>query len=224
MEIPAFDFRFVELFHELYALEDYIDSVESQLPDLIKKEEEKAYNMLNEKGYGNDPIERNQVEQQLYELIEEVLPRYFWGPLLVTLWAIFELGLVEIAREVKDQQNQTIKLNDLRGNVLERSDKYFNHILRLNLNTEDESWAHLQMFCVLRNALTHANGRIDNLKGEKERDKINKWSKDNIGISQTNGVLVFTPEFVKKTYSIVFEVIKNLTDQVTTKYPKPINW
>lgn len=224
MGLQSFDFRFVELFHELYALEDFIASVESQLPDLIKREEEKAFDMLKEKGYENNPIERNQIEQQLYELIEETLPRYFWGPLLVTLWAIFESGLIEIAREVKDQQNQLIKLNDIRGNALERSDKYFNHILKLNLNTEDESWEHLKMFCVLRNALAHANGRVDNLTNEKDINKINKWSKDGIGISQTNGVLVFTSEFVKKTFSIVFEVIKDLTDQVTTKYPEPINW
>jgi hypothetical protein len=224
VEIPAFDFRFVELFHELYALEDFISSVESQLPDLIKREEEKAINMLKEKGYENDSIERNEVEQRLYELIEEVLPRYFRSPLLVTLWAILESGLIEIAREVKDQQDQPIKLNDIRGDVLERSDKYFNHVLKLNLNTEDESWKHLQMFCVLRNALAHANGRVDSIKNEKERDKIRIWTKDDIGISETRGVLVFTSEFVRKTYRIVFEVIKNLTDQVTTEYPKPIHW
>ncbi|MDX9955228.1 MAG: hypothetical protein RBT75_14085, partial [Anaerolineae bacterium] len=82
--LPDFDFRFVELYHELYALEDYMESVQSQLPDLIKKEETKAYNSLREKGYENDPIERHQVQQQLYELIEEVLPRYFLGPILIT--------------------------------------------------------------------------------------------------------------------------------------------
>ena len=43
MGLPNFDFRFVELFHELYALEDFIASIESQLPDLIKREEEKAF-------------------------------------------------------------------------------------------------------------------------------------------------------------------------------------
>lgn len=224
IDIPAFDFRFVELFHELYALENYIVSIESQLPDLIKKEEGKAFSELKERGYENDPIERSQVEQRLSELIEEVLPRYFWGPILVTLWAIFESGLIEIAKEVKDQQKQMIKLNDIRGNVLDRSDKYFNHILKIDINTKDNSWDHLKMFYVLRNALAHANGRIENIKREEDISEINKWAKNGIGISQINGFLVFTSGFVRTTYSIVFEVLKGLTDQVQTKYPEPINW
>ena len=49
MRIGPFDLRFVEIFHELYALEQFMDSIESQLPDLIKKEEEKAYENLRRK-------------------------------------------------------------------------------------------------------------------------------------------------------------------------------
>lgn len=224
MKLPDFDFRFVELYHELYALEEYMESVKSQLPDLIQKEEKKAYDSLREKGYENDPIERQQIQQQLYELIEGVLPRYFLGPILVTLWAIFESAIFEIAKEAKDQQKQMIGLGDINGDFLERTNKYFNHILKIDIKTRDRSWQHLRMFYVLRNALAHANGRLDNIKSEKDKNKIKKWAKKDIGINNINGSLLFTQEFVRETYSIVFQVIKNLTDQVTAKYPKPINW
>jgi hypothetical protein len=224
MKLPEFDFRFVELFYELYALEQYMDSVESQLPDLIKKEEEKAYGRLRQEGYENDPFERQYIQQQLYDLIEEVLPRYFFSPILVTLWAIFESAITEIAKEVKDQQNQVIKLNDINGDLLERANKYFNHIIKISIKTRDSSWQHLRMFYILRNAIAHANGRLDNIKSEEDIRKIKKWSNDNIGIDNVNGNLIFSSEFVRKTYSVVFKVIKDLTNQVTTQYPKPINW
>ena len=224
MEIGPFDIRFVELFHELYALEQYMDSVESQLPDLIKKEEENAYSRLRQKGYENDSFERDQIRQQLYALIEEVLPRYFFSSILVTLWAIFESGIIEIAKEVKDQQNQVVKLNDIKGNLLERANKYFNHIIKIPIETGDSAWQYLRMFYLLRNAIAHANGRLENIKSEKDVRKIKKWSNDNIGIDNVNGNLIFSSEFVRKTFSVVFKVIKDLTNQVTTQYPKPINW
>lgn len=223
-EIGPFDFRFVELFHELYALEQYMDSVESQLPDLIKKEEKNAFSRLRQKGYENDPFERDQIQQQLYDLVEEVLPRYFFSSILVTLWAIFESAIIEIAKEVKDQQNQVIKLNDFSGNFLERANKYFNHIIKIPIEIEDSALQHLRMFYTLRNAIAHANGRLDNIKNEKDIKKIKKWSNENIGIYNVNGNLIFSSKFVRKTFLVVFKVIKDLTNQVTSQYPKPVKW
>ena len=102
------DFRFTEVFYELSALEQYMDSLESQLPDLIKSEEQKVYAGLREKGYENDDIERQIAQQDLYEFIENILPRYFFRQILVTLWAIFETAIIEIAKEIKDQEKQGI--------------------------------------------------------------------------------------------------------------------
>jgi hypothetical protein len=66
MKVGLYDLRFVEIFHELYALEDYMNSIESQLPDLIEKEKEKVYQNRPE----NDPIEWQEKEQELYELTQ----------------------------------------------------------------------------------------------------------------------------------------------------------
>ena len=224
MKLGPFDFRFIEVFHELYALEQYMDSIESQLPDLIKKEEEKAYANLRQKGYENDLIERHQMHQKLYELIEEVLPKYFWSSILVTLWAIFESALSEIAKEAKDQQSQAIGLNDITGNILDRTKKYFNHVLKIPIQTTGMTWQNIRMFYVVRNAIAHANGRLENIKSEKDVKKIKKWTRDNIGIQEINGGLFFSSDFVRKTYSVVFELLNELTEKVKTKYPEPINW
>jgi hypothetical protein len=224
MKLSEIDFRFVELYHELYALKEYMDSVEAQLPDLIKKEEEKAYWTLRENGYENDSIEAHDIQQRLYNLVDEVLPRYFWGPILVTLWAIFESAIIEIAKEIKDQQKQKIGLSDINGDFLERTNKYFNHILKIQINTRDSLWQHLKIFYIIRNALAHANGRLENIKSKKDKMKIKKWADQDKRINTINGVLQFTPKFIKEAYSIIFKIINELTSQVKNKYPKPINW
>lgn len=196
MKVGPYDFRFVGIFHELYALEDYINSVESQLPDLIEKEKEKAYQSRPE----NDPIEWQQNEQALYELIEEVLPRYFRNPIVVTLWAIFESAIIEIAKEIKEQQSLPITLDDIRGDFLERTNKYFNHIIKVPIDVRGSSWQQFRKLYLLRNAIAHGNGRLDNIKNQEEL-------KTKLGLDKEN-----------------LDFLSNITEKVKEKYPQPKNW
>ena len=222
MELGSFDFRFIEIFHELYALENYINSIESQLPDLIKKEEEKAYENIRKKQCENDPIEWQQMQQELYALIENVLPRYFRNPIIVTLWAIFESAIIEIAKEVKDQKKLQISLNDINGDFLEKTNKYFNHILKISIDTQGSSWQHLRKFYLLRNAIAHGNGRLDNIKNTKDRNKIIQWENENIGITTMDRNLICSPNFIRRTYAVVSEILENMTERVQSKYPMPM--
>ena len=220
MKVGPYDFRFVEIFHELYALEDYINSIESQLPDLIEKEKEKAYQSRPE----YDPIEWQQKEQALYALIEDVLPRYFRNPIIVTLWAIFESAIIEIAKEIKDQQSLPITLDDIRGDFLERTNKYFNHIIKFSMDARGSSWQHFRKFYLLRNAIAHGNGRLDNIKNPENRKTILEWENENTEITTAGGNIVCSPDFIKKTYSVVFEFLQNITERVKEEYPQPKNW
>ena len=224
MRIGPFDLRFVEIFHELYALEQFMDSIESQLPDLIKKEKEKAYENLHRKKCENDQIEWDQMQRELYELIEEVLPRYFRNPIIVTLWAIFESAIIEVAKEVRDQQGLPVRLDDINGDFLERTNKYFNHIIKLPIDTQGKSWQRLRKFYVLRNAIAHANGRIGNIKKAKDHEKIKQWGKENIGVSTMGGNLICSSTFIRDTYAVVLEVLEAITKRVQAEYPKPKNW
>ena len=220
MKVGPYDLRFVEIFHELYALEDYMNSIESQLPDLIEKEKEKAY----QTGLKNDSIEWQQKEQALYELIEDVLPRYFRNPIVVTLWAIFESAIIEIAKEIKDQQSLPITLDDIKGDFLERTNKYFNHIVKFPIDVRGSSWQHFRRFYLLRNTLAHGNGRFDNIKNKDDRKTILKWEKENTEISTTDGNIVCSSNFIKKTFSVVFDFLSNVTEKVKEAYPQPKNW
>jgi len=219
MKVGPYDLRFVEIFHELYALEDYINSIESQLPDLIEKEKEKAYQNRPE----NDPIEWQQKEQELYELIEDVLPRYFRNPIVVTLWAIFESAIIEIAKEIKDQQGLPIELDDIRGDFLERTNKYFNHIIKFSIDVHGSSWQQFRKFYLVRNAIAHGNGRLDNIKNREDLKTKLGLEKENTEIATEDGNIVCSPNFIRKTYSVVLDFLSNITERVKNEYPQSKN-
>jgi hypothetical protein len=220
MKIGPFDFRFIEIFHELYAIEDYINTVELQLPQLIEKEKKKAY----QNRPTDDPIEWQQKENELYELIEDVLPRYFRNPIIVTLWAIFESAIIEIAKEIKDQLNIPLTLDDIKGDFLKRTNKYFNHIIKFPIDVRGSSWQQFRKFYLLRNAIAHGNGRLDNIKNPDNRKAISDWEKENSGVAIMGGNIICSPDFIRQTYSIVLSFLQEFTDGVKEKYPKPKNW
>jgi len=224
MATDRIELRFVEIFYELGTLESYMNSIETQLPSLIKIEEEKMFKRLRYKGSHNDTDELDEIRKKLFHLAEDVYPRYFRGLILVTLWAIFESAIYKIAKEIKDQQEHGVGLNDIRGDLLRRTKKYFNHILKFPLDTGGNDWRQLQILKVLRNAIVHGNGQLDNIKNEADIKKIEKWEQENIGITIIMGSLLFSPDLVRKTFAAVSSTINNLTQEVVEQYPDPINW
>jgi len=220
MKSGPYDLRFAEMFYELYALEDYIDSIESQLPVLIEKEKEKAYQNMPE----YDSIEWHQREQSLYALIEDVIPRYFRNPIVVTLWAIFESAIIEIAKEIKDQQGLPITLDDITGDFLERTNKYFNHIIKFPIDVRGSSWQHFRKFYLLRNAFAHANGRLDNIKNQDKLKNILGLDKENAEVMITDVNIICSPNFIKNTLRVVLDFLRNITEKVKEEYPRPKSW
>lgn len=220
MKSGPYDLRFAEMFYELYALEDYIDSIESQLPVLIEKEKEKAYQNMPE----YDSIEWHQREQSLYALIEDVIPRYFRNPIVVTLWAIFESAIIEIAKEIKDQQGLPITLDDITGDFLERTNKYFNHIIKFPIDVRGSSWQHFRKFYLLRNAFAHGNGRLDNIKNQDKLKYKLGLDKENAEVMITDGNIICSPNFIKNTLRVVLDFLRNITEKVKEEYPRPKSW
>lgn len=215
------DLRFTEVFYELGALQQYLDSFENQLPIIAKQEEKKVYTRIRNEKLKHDPAEREEILKELYDLTEEVLPRFFRGSILVTLWAIFESAITDIAKEIRDQQNQPLTINDIRGDFLERAKKYFNHVIDFPLGTNDKQWKRIRMLKVFRNAIAHGNGRIENVKNNLEVRKIKNWERDGIGLSITMGGLLFSEQFVRETLSAVDQTLDDLIKRVFEKYPDP---
>lgn len=111
----------------------------------------------------------------------------------MTLWAIFESAIIEIAKEIKDQQNLPITLDNIKGDFLERANKYFNHIIKFHIDVRGSSWQHFRKLYLLRNAIAHANGRFDNIKNQEKLKTKLGLDKKNSEVTIMDGNIVCYP-------------------------------
>jgi hypothetical protein len=144
------DFRFAAIESELYVIREWSEAVERQLPLTIKSETARLEAELS----GADEYERHEIEQWILQFTEEVLPRFFRGPILVALWAIFESAICEIAEDLGKQGGHELGIEDLRGgNVLERAKKYYELVLHFPLMAASSNEEPIRMFLSVRNAI-----------------------------------------------------------------------
>lgn len=210
------DFRFVEIEHELWALAEYNRTLESHLPTLKTQEQQRLQQRIRDQQL--DESDASIEYQEHYHLIEDVLPRFFYSPVLVTLWAIYESAVTEIADYIKKQRKLALGVRDITGkNTFDRLQKYFDHYLGFPLVTTDQARERLQMLLALRNALAHANGRKDAV-GREQWHKIEQWRKAHAGIITTHDNLMFAAEFVDETLALVGHSLRDLIERTRQTY------
>lgn len=208
------DLRFADVLYELSATELYISSFESQLPFMVKQEREKVLARIKREGLNAGDGEVDLIYQELYDLTEEVLPRFFRGAIIVTIWSIFESGITDVAVALKSERHQTLDLSDLRGDdFLDRAKKYFRHVLDLPLIVQGKEWQCIKMLYVLRSAIVHGNGRIANIN-KKNRELIESIEIKNVGLSTDMGYLMLSKEFVEEVFRCVNVYLSRLIDDV----------
>lgn len=151
------------------------------------------------------------LEHQNYDhRVEFLLPRFFRGPFLVSLYAVYEASVTVIARLLQKGQGKAISINDLRGDdFLDRAKKYYKHILNFELCADNSAWQQTKMLSEVRNAIAHTNGRIEMLRG-RAKEKILDWEKKRIGIDTNWGYIVVDRAFVEKTFSKVQSSLEDL--------------
>ena len=214
MSILNIDIRFVDVSYELGALGRYLDMLEQQLNVLIKQEHEKAETRIQEIKKNFDEVEWQIAHQVRDELVENLIPRFFRSPFLVTLWATYESGIIEIANYLQKQKCLSLSIRDIKGkHFLNQAYKYFEHVLKFTLWNNSKAKERLEMLRVLRNTIAHSNGLIERIKNEKDKEKIKKWEENNLGVSTVYGNLIFTKDFLGETYQIVNDSLNNLINR-----------
>ena len=195
IDLSLLDSRLSNAELALEMLTEHLQLIENLIEDQKKKERDKLDREFEEidKRYkcANFTPELNaekeaqkEIARKEYEWRIDDLPLFFRGPFLVSVYAVYESVVIEIADLIRDKQSQQIKIGDLKGNFLDRAKKYYKHILQFKLYS-NERWQQIKMLSDLRNAFAHANGRVDRLKSNLKK-KIECWDQQqNIGISIT---------------------------------------
>lgn len=206
------DFRLCDVYQELHALEEHYKIIEKQILHLNNIEKEKL-DKYREKGNLNPEDAEWDISRQEYDYkIDFLLPRLFWGPFIVSLYAVFETSVMEIANLMQKSIKHEIALNDLRGNFLERAKKYYKSVLNFKLYCNNTDWQNIKYLTDIRHAIAHANGRIDMLN-YKINKKMKELEKHNIGVSSNYNYILVDSHFSKKVFSAVKSILEDLVDR-----------
>jgi len=206
------DFRLLDVSLELHALEDHYELIEKQISHLSHAEKATLDEYRKKENLTPENPEWDFARQECDHKVEFLLPRFFWGPFIVSLYAVLETSVIEIARLIQESQKQGITINDLRGDFLERAKKYYKNVLKFELCSDDNAWQRIKILAEVRHAIAHANGRLDMLK-ENTKRKIKALEKQNLGISSYYNYLLVDSYFAKETFSKVRFLLESLVER-----------
>lgn len=212
MDTQTLDFRLIEIEAELFALDYHLNLIEEQIRNKEVFERMRSQRKIKKLNLTRDDPEWHEEQYELDYVIEFLLPRLFRSTFLVSLYAVYESAVTEIARLIQKQKVIAISINDLKGDFLDRAKKYFKDVINFQLYSGHEVWDRITMLSELRNAIAHTNGRIEMLnKGTKQ--KISSWEKQKVGISSLDGFVVIEEGFLRDTLRLVSASLNDLVER-----------
>ena len=158
------DFRFAEIFYELWALEEILEVIREDSESLKQRIVDRKDPEIDRSLLLGDRGDYEIVMQELGELVDRILPRHFSSPFVVSTWGVFESCVGLTASLVRDTIGVRLKLNDIRGSFLERTKRYYADVLGRPFVLEEAEWAKLRDFYLVRNAMAHTNGNTRFIK------------------------------------------------------------
>ena len=166
------DFRLLEVSMELSTLEKHLELIEAQ----IERGQKEAWSNRKAKTMELEPDDEAEwsfIVQEYDYQVGFVLPRVLRNPFLVSLFAVYESAVTEIAKAIQRKKGVGISIDDLKGDFLQRSKNYYEHVLQFQLALSNDSWQRLMLLSDLRNAIAHTNGRLDMISS-RTRQRILK--------------------------------------------------
>ena len=102
------DFRLIDVSLELHALEGHFNLIEKQLEELKEREQVAFTGRCKKENLTPDDPEWDLARQERDHNIEFIYPRIFLGPFIVSLYAVYETSVIEIANLIQKKQNREI--------------------------------------------------------------------------------------------------------------------
>lgn len=201
------DFRLLEVSMELNALEKHLELIEDQ----IGREQRDARSNMEAKVLELDPkdeAEWSLLQQEYHYLVDFVVPRVLRNPFIVSLFAVYESTITEIAKLIQQKKGVAISIDDLKGDLLKRSKKYYEHVVQFQLCLGNDTWQRLMLLADLRNAIAHTNGRLD-MVPRRTRERILRSE----AVTEELGCLVVEGAFLKETFAIVKNDLEGLVER-----------
>ena len=154
------DFFVWETISAFKAIHRYFELIESQIGKVKDEEWEKLKALPIPKDDEEYQTEYGPTIQAHKNEFEKVLPKLVGYSFVMMLFSELEFRINEICRELRKRENIPLKINDFKGNLIERFSKFLIIANKPPLETNEE--AEIKDFIVIRNCVVHNNGFLKN--------------------------------------------------------------
>lgn len=199
------DLRFVEFERELQIHGDYIEMLETHLPAIVEAERKRLYDAYADSA----PEERGGLDFLEDDLNQGIVTRSFVLASLVGIWATYESSVTAVADVGRKSAGVHLRVDDLRGNLLERALRYFDEVLKFQLHTVEADVRVLRDLAVVRNIFAHTSGFVRKLS-DRRMTELKQVVARNPGIQVVNDVLVAKPNAAKRFHDSVESLLLDL--------------
>jgi hypothetical protein len=208
----AFDFKAYQTFLDIWALEDYIQVLEAELPRIIENERKKIWEDVSPE----DEQQTYYADNAELQLDEGLTTRFISGTALIATWALYESAVKRAATRLQESQKVELGLRDIKGSFPTAARKYFSDVLNSNLHPEGTDWDKLNVIYGLRNALAHANGQMEDIN-EKERERVARWASSFEGLKIAADYLIVDIRFVRRAFDFIKGLVEDLDNRLNSK-------
>ncbi|MCF8051135.1 MAG: hypothetical protein K9L59_07850 [Desulfobacterales bacterium] len=166
------DFFVWETISAFKAIHRYFELIEAQI-EKVKDEDWEELKQLpvptDEEEYQTEYAPKIQAHKNEFE---KVLPMLVGYSFVMMLFSELEFRINEICRELKKRDHLPLKINDFKGNLIERFSKFL--IIANKPPLENIEKAEITDFILIRNCVVHNNGFIKNFSDPKKlRNRVN---------------------------------------------------
>ena len=91
----------IEASCEIYAFDDYYKALEDQIENTLQIQKAQLKDYLTQHNLNPDDIEWLAASSNFDQLIDHLIPRFFRGPFIMSLYALYESIISEIATAIQ---------------------------------------------------------------------------------------------------------------------------
>lgn len=203
-------------------MEQYLHVIEEHLPGVIDQLRLRAETNLAKRAQNMEEGEMNMRRQDIEEVAKTIIPRFFWGPTIVSLWALYESSVGDLAAYAQKHEDAKSSLKDIkRGNFRKKTEKYFAGVLGFNFGIDQARSEKLRIIQEFRNLFAHDGGRLEGLSDQR-RTKIRKLAENTPGVEIKNGVVLFSSSFLHDCFATIEDILEKITWFLAERYRRSV--
>jgi hypothetical protein len=211
-DLPA-----LEIFAESAWLEQYLQTLDERLSSIQQQTKLRLEAEIRHKYSHINPNPVPPFEANISDVITHVIPRFFLGGALVSVWAFYEASIEELAAYVRRKEQINLALRDLKGDFNEQARRYFADVLRVPLPFDSRDAERLSHINLLRTCFAHDNGSLRNAPQRRLAD-IRALAARSIGVVVEENRLIVTTGFVLDSYKVVEKCIQAVLTPLMDRY------